>query len=82
MSAVLQQTLVPPTARAGAPIVVVGTGPVGIRVVEEILKRDPGTPILVYGDEPWEPYNRVRLSALLSGASDEARVEPARPRAW
>jgi nitrite reductase (NADH) large subunit len=74
MSAVLQETLVTPTARDEAPIVVVGTGPVGIRVVEELLKRDPGTPILVYGDEPWEPYNRVRLSALLSGEINLAGI--------
>ncbi len=67
MSAVLQETLAAPAARDEAPIAVVGTGPVGIRVVEELLKREPTTRILVYGDEPWEPYNRVRLSALLSG---------------
>lgn len=67
MSAVLQETLVTPAARDQAPIVVVGTGPVGIRVVEELLKREPTAHILVYGDEPGEPYNRVRLSSLLSG---------------
>ena len=74
MSAVLQEMPVTPAARDGAPIVVVGTGPVGIRVVEELLKRDPGTHILVYGDEPWEPYNRVRLSALLSGEINLAGI--------
>lgn len=50
-----------------APVVVIGTGPVGIRVVEELLQRDAGTPIVIYGNEPWEPYNRVRLSSLLTG---------------
>ncbi|MCO6412718.1 MAG: NAD(P)/FAD-dependent oxidoreductase [Thiogranum sp.] len=50
-----------------SPVVVIGTGPVGIRVVEELLQRDPRTPVVIYGNEPWEPYNRVRLSSLLTG---------------
>jgi nitrite reductase (NADH) large subunit len=49
------------------PVVIVGTGPVGIRVAEELLKRDPACAIVLYGDEPWEPYQRVQLSALLMG---------------
>lgn len=48
-------------------VVVIGTGPVGIRFVEELLKRQPNVSIVIYGDEPWEPYNRVQLSALLAG---------------
>lgn len=59
-------------AAARPPVVVVGTGPVGIRIAQELLRRDPGCPIVIYGDEPWEPYDRVRLSALLAG---EARIE-------
>jgi len=49
------------------PVVIVGTGPVGMRVAEELLRRDPGRPVVLYGDEPWEPYQRVQLSALLMG---------------
>ena len=49
------------------PVVIVGTGPAGIRVAEELLSRAPETHIVMYGDEPWEPYNRVRLSSLLAG---------------
>ncbi|HJX58170.1 MAG TPA: FAD-dependent oxidoreductase, partial [Thiobacillus sp.] len=49
------------------PVVIVGTGPVGIRVAEELLKREPARAIVLYGDEPWEPYQRVQLSALLMG---------------
>ncbi|BAU49457.1 nitrite reductase [Sulfurifustis variabilis] len=56
-----------PTAAGPAPIVIVGTGPVGMRVAAELLRRDPYCPIVLYGDEPWEPYQRVRLSALLMG---------------
>lgn len=57
------------------PVVIVGTGPAGIRAAEELLARAPGTHIVMYGDEPWEPYNRVRLSSLLAG---EVRVNDLR----
>jgi nitrite reductase (NADH) large subunit len=50
-----------------APIVIVGAGPVGIRAVQEVHRRHPATPIVIYGDEPTEPYNRVRLSGFLIG---------------
>lgn len=50
-----------------APVVVIGSGPVGVRTVEAILKRDPQRKVIIYGDEPWAPYNRVRLSSLLAG---------------
>ncbi len=51
------------------PIVVVGTGPVGMRFVREILRRDPTRAIVMYGNEPWAPYNRVQLSSLLAGST-------------
>lgn len=68
MSAVATEPALEIDGDCGAsPVVVIGTGPVGIRVVEELLQRDPRTPVVIYGNEPWEPYNRVRLSSLLSG---------------
>jgi len=54
------------------PVVVVGTGPVGMHVAQSFMRHDPSIPIIIYGNEPWEPYNRVRLSMLLSG---EAKFE-------
>ena len=54
--------------RTGHPLVVViGTGPSGIRVLEELHALLPDQPIVIYGGEPWRPYNRVRLSSLLAG---------------
>ena len=50
-----------------APIVIIGTGSAGIRTAKEILRRQPDAKIVLYGDEPWEPYNRVHLSTFLSG---------------
>jgi nitrite reductase (NADH) large subunit len=49
------------------PIVIVGTGPVGIRMLEELHAASIHHPVVIYGDEPWMPYNRVRLSSLLAG---------------
>lgn len=49
------------------PVVVVGTGPVGVHCANLLLARCPGWPLVLYGDEPWEPYDRVQLSALLAG---------------
>ena len=57
-------------ARPDAPVVVVGTGPVGVRFVQGLHERDPHCPIVVYGREPWAPYNRVQLSSFLQGLTD------------
>ena len=48
-------------------IVVVGTGPVGMQFVHELTERDNECPVIVYGSEPVQPYNRVRLSDYLAG---------------
>ncbi len=56
----------------GRPLVIVGTGPVGMRVAHEVLQRNSYQSIVLYGGEPWEAYNRVRLSSVLSG---EASLE-------
>lgn len=48
-------------------MVIVGSGPIGIRVLRELLRLAPATPIAIYGDEPWEPYNRVDLVGMLTG---------------
>lgn len=49
------------------PIVVVGSGPVGLRFVQALRKRNKTIPIIFYGKESWQPYSRVQLSSLLSG---------------
>lgn len=54
------------------PVVIVGAGPVGVRAAVELRQALPQTPIVLYGDEPWQPYNRVRLSSLLAGDADWA----------
>lgn len=55
-------------AVADRPIVIIGSGPVGVRVANELHRRRPtGSAIVLYGAEATEPYNRVRLSSLLAG---------------
>ncbi len=49
------------------PIVIIGAGPVGVRLATELHRRVPGIPIVIYGAERWTPYNRVRLSSALAG---------------
>lgn len=53
-----------------APVVIVGAGPVGTRTAQELARRRPGLAVVIYGEEPSEPYNRVRLSAFLVGELD------------
>ncbi|WP_026180329.1 FAD-dependent oxidoreductase [Hahella ganghwensis] len=50
-----------------APVIVVGAGPSGLRCVEELLRHQLKRPVWLFGEERWEPYNRVRLSSLLAG---------------
>lgn len=57
-----------------APVVVVGAGPVGVRVAQELHRRAPRLQVAVFGAEPWEPYNRVRLSSALAGETDWAAL--------
>jgi len=57
-------------ARVGdvaTPVVIIGSGPVGMRMAQELCRRNPGTPVVLYGEEASEPYNRVRLSSFLIG---------------
>jgi nitrite reductase (NADH) large subunit len=58
-------------------LLVVGNGMAGLRLVEEVLRRDPNRfTITVVGKEPHPAYNRVLLSSLLAGeiGEDEVRL--------
>jgi len=48
-------------------IVIIGSGPVGMQLAHELLSRNVSLPVIVYGGEPQQPYNRVRLSDYLAG---------------
>ncbi len=58
-------------ARHTYDIIIVGTGPAGIRAAQELLSLNSRISIALFGDEPWQPYNRVKLSSLVSGEISE-----------
>lgn len=68
---VLQQT---DTSADVPAIVIVGAGPVGIRVAEELMRRMGNVPLVIYGDEPWKPYDRAALSSFLAGELDLSQL--------
>ncbi len=45
---------------------IIGAGPVGQRLAMELRKLDADREIVVFGDEPWAPYDRVQLSSWLA----------------
>ncbi len=57
------------------PVVIVGTGPVGIRTAQELMRCLPAVSIVQYGAEPWMPYNRVQLSSLLAGEVNSLDIQ-------
>jgi len=66
------------------PTVVVGAGPVGQRFAAELRKHDAEREIVVFGEEPWAPYDRVQLSSWLAGevSGSGALHEDARLRVY
>ncbi len=59
---------------------IVGGGPVGMRMAEELLKRIPNASVTVYGNEPYAPYDRIKLSALLAGQVSREDIFIAEPQ--
>ncbi len=52
---------------ATAPIVVIGAGPAGMKLVRDLRRQAPDRAILIFGEERWAPYNRVLLTPLFAG---------------
>lgn len=53
-----------------APVIVVGTGPVGMQFARNLSALRPRQRIQLFGKEPIAPYDRVRLSDLLAGRTN------------
>ncbi|MGH8532067.1 MAG: FAD-dependent oxidoreductase [Gammaproteobacteria bacterium] len=60
---------------ADFPVVIVGIGPVGDRLMRELVRCAPQIPILTYDYEPWNPYDRTNLVAVLTGELSWADLE-------
>ena len=58
---------------------VIGAGPTGLRFVHELLNRQPNAHVSLFSNEPYQPYNRVKLSSLLAGEIDFSAIENALP---
>jgi nitrite reductase (NADH) large subunit len=56
-------------ARENPPVVIIGAGPVGQRVAAEFLQQSlqKPVPVMLFGDEPRELYDRMQLSGYLAG---------------
>lgn len=54
------------------PIVVVGAGPVGVHAAQELSKA--GKTIVILNAETTQPYNRVKLTPLLSGEAQIGQI--------
>ncbi|MEJ2382675.1 MAG: FAD-dependent oxidoreductase [Gammaproteobacteria bacterium] len=62
------------------PVVVVGAGIAGQRVVQELLALDATCPVVWYGSEAVAPYDREALSTALAGGGDgDRRPAPVLP---
>jgi nitrite reductase (NADH) large subunit len=53
------------SAVSAAPVIVVGGGPAGLRVAQELARRD--VPVIQFNAERWRPYNRLKLTPFLAG---------------
>lgn len=61
------------------PIIVIGTGSVGVRFIHELLHHQPNIDIKIFGGEEQLPYSRENLSQMLAGElSEEALHETSR----
>ena len=59
------------TPRKDLPIIIIGTGSVGVHFVHELLKRSPDIHIKIFGGEERQPYRREDLTKMLAGELSE-----------
>ncbi|RJL27246.1 FAD-dependent oxidoreductase [Bailinhaonella thermotolerans] len=55
-------------------LVVVGNGMAGSRLVSEVRARSRDVRVTVFGEEAWQPYNRVLLSNVLAGTASPGQI--------
>lgn len=55
-------------------VIIVGMGPVGVALANQLCELQAIDQILVFGDEPYQPYDRVQLSNLLAEECSLAKI--------
>jgi len=60
--------------------VIIGAGPAGVHAAETLRENDPGADITLVGGEPGEPYARMAIPYILTGAIDDAGARQRRSR--
>lgn len=65
VSAHIQPDTNPGSRDTARPVVIVGGGPAGIRMAQELSRR--AIDCVIFNAERWQPYNRVNLTPLLCG---------------
>ncbi len=65
---------VPDPSSTSSPIIVIGSGPVGVAFVQKLKARLPGVRVKLFGAEEAPAYDRIRLSELLAGKSSVASL--------
>lgn len=69
----LPQTIEQPEDRVAVEktpvLLIIGAGPVGQRLVEELVRRAACFAVKIFDDEPVAPYNRIHLTSLLAGSA-------------
>jgi nitrite reductase (NADH) large subunit len=56
------------------PIIIIGTGSVGVRLVHQLLYLDHDVPIKIFGAEANQPYGREHLQEMLAGKFSEEQI--------
>lgn len=65
-----------PESKTNTPlIVIIGAGPVGVRLTNNILKKNPLAHVHLFGNEPYIPYNRVQLTGVLANAVQRDAID-------
>lgn len=57
-----------------SPIIIIGTGSVGVRLVHQLLYLQHDIPIKIFGDEANQPYGREHLQEMLAGKYTENQI--------